>query len=264
MNIQKKVVWITGASSGIGEALAYEFNKRGALIILSSRRENELERVKEACIDAEERVKILPLDLADANSIEEKAEEARNLFGSVDMLINNGGISQRAYAVESSMETIRQVMEVNFFGTVALTKAVLPGMIEQKFGHIVVISSVMGKLGTKHRSAYAASKHSLHGWFDCLRQEMYEHDVHVTLVCPGFVKTNVTVNALTADGDTYNKMDDAQKTAMSAEEFARKLMPKLAKLKEEVYIGGYEILSVYVKRLSPRLLNKILKRTKVT
>lgn len=264
MDIQKKVVWITGASSGIGEALAFEFNKRGALVILSSRREKELKRVKEACVDHEDTVKILPLDLADKDSIPSKVKEALELFGSVDMLINNGGISQRAYAVDSKMETIRQVMEVNFFGTVALTKALLPAMIEQKSGHIVVISSVMGKLGTRHRSAYAASKHSLHGWFDCLRQEMYEHNIHVTLVCPGFVKTNVTVNALTAEGEKYNKMDNAQKSAMSAEEFVRRLLPKLARHKEEVYIGGKEILAVYMKRIYPGLLNKILKRTRVT
>ncbi len=264
MELFKKVVWITGASSGIGEALAYEFNKKGTHLILSSRRIEELTRVKEACIDHVDTVKILPLDLADTGELSGKVQEAISLFGSVDMLINNGGISQRAYAADSNMETIRQLMEVNFFGTIALTKAVLPFMIEQNSGHIVVISSVMGKLGTKHRSAYAASKHALHGWFDCLRQEMYQHNIHVTLVCPGFVKTNITVNALTADGEKYSRMEDAQKKAMNPEEFARKLLPKLAKEKEEVYIGGYEILAVYMKRFFPGILNRILRRVKVT
>lgn len=264
MDLQKKVVWITGASSGIGEALAYEFNKKGTHLILSARRKEELERVKNNCTDAENSVKILQLDLSETETFKKKAEEAAGLFGGVDMLVNNGGISQRAYAVESSMETIRRLMEINFFGSIGLTKAVLPGMIEQQSGHVVVISSVMGKLGTRHRSAYAASKHALHGWFDCLRQEMYEHNIDVTLVCPGFVKTNITVNALTAEGGRYKKMEDAQKNAMTAEEFARKLLPKLARKKEEVYIGGYEILAVYMKRLFPGLLNRILKRAKVT
>ena len=264
MRMEKKVVWITGASSGIGEALAYEFNKKGTHLILSARRTEELERVKNGCINSEETVKILPLDLADADSIPKKAEEALELFGSVDMLINNGGISQRAIAADATMETIRQVMEVNFFGTVALTKAVLPGMIEQKSGHIVVISSVMGKFGTQFRSAYAASKHALHGWFDSLRQEVYQHNVDVTIVCPGYVKTNVTVNALTADGQKFNKMGEGQKKAMSPEEFARKLLPKLAKQKEEVYIGGTEVLAVYLKRWFPGLLNRLLRRVKVT
>lgn len=264
MEFPKNVVWITGASSGIGEALAYEFNKKGTNLILSSRRTDELMRVKEACYNHEDTVKILPLDLSATDKLPDKVQKAVSLFGSVDMLINNGGISQRAYASESSMETIRNLMEVNFFGTIALTKAVLPFMIDQKSGHIVVISSVMGKLVTRHRSAYAASKHALHGWFDCLRQEMYEYNIDVSLVCPGFVKTNITVNALTADGEKYARMEDAQRKAMSAEDFARKLIPKLAKRKEEIYIGGYEIMAVYMKRFFPGTLNKILRRAKVT
>ncbi len=264
MNIQKKVVWITGASSGIGEALAYEFNKKGTRLILSARRTEELERVKSACIDHEKMVKILPLDLAESDTIPGKVEDALELFGSVDMLINNGGISQRAYAVDATMETIRKVMEVNFFGTVQLTKEVLPHMVEQQSGHIVVISSVMGKFGTRHRSVYAASKHALHGWFDSLRQEVYGHQILVTLVCPGYVKTNVTINALTADGQKFDKMGEGQKKAMSPEIFARKLLPKLAKQKEEVYIGGLEISAVYLKRWFPGLLNKLLRRMKVT
>jgi short-subunit dehydrogenase len=264
MDLEKKVVWITGASSGLGEAMAYEFNKKGNRLILSSRREEELQRVRENCHDYEENVRILPLDLMDADSLEGKAEEARGMFGSIDMLINNGGISQRAYAVDSSMETIRKLMEVNFFGSVGLTKAVLPGMIEQKAGHIVVISSVMGKIGTKYRSSYAASKHALHGWFDCLRQEVREHNIDVTLVCPGFVKTNVSKNALTADGTPLNKMGDAHSKAMDPEEFAEKLFPKLARGKDEIYIGGSEILTIYLKRYMPALLNKILQRIKVT
>lgn len=264
MSIETKVVWITGASSGIGEAVAYEFNKKGVRLILSARRIEELERVKSNCVDAEERVRILPLDLTETNIMDQKVKEATELFGSIDMLINNGGISQRANAVDASMETIRKIMEVNFFGTVALTKAVLPGMIDQKTGHIVVISSVMGKIGTKHRSAYAASKHALHGWFDCLRQEMYEHNINVSLVCPGFVQTDITVKALTADGGKFKKMGDGHKKAMSPEEFAQKLLPKLAKNKEEVYIGGAEVLAVYLKRLSPKLLNKVLRKMRVT
>jgi short-subunit dehydrogenase len=148
------------------------------------------------------------------------------------------------------METIRKLMEVNFFGTVGLTKAVLPGMIKQKEGHIVIISSVMGKIGTKYRSSYAASKHALHGWFDCLRQEVLEH--------------NVSKNALTADGTPLNEMGNAHKRAMEPKEFAEKLFPKLARGKEEIYIGGTEILTIYIKRLMPSLLNRILQRTKVT
>jgi dehydrogenase/reductase SDR family protein 7B len=264
MDNQKKVIWITGASSGIGEALAYEFNKKGANLILSARRSKELERVQAACDNSEETVRILPLDLKQTESLQAKTAEALEFFGHIDMLINNGGVSQRAYAVDAKLETVRELMEVNFFGTIALTKAVLPEFIRQKSGHIVVISSVMGKIGTKYRSAYAASKHALHGWFDCLRHEVYEHNIDITLVCPGFVKTNVTVNALNADGEKHKKMESAHKNAMPPEEFAKRLLPKLARQKEEVYIGGSEILAVYMKRLAPKLLNRILRRVKVT
>lgn len=264
MDLPKKVVWITGASSGIGEALVYEFNKKGALVILSARRIEELERVRSNCENSEETVRILPLDLKNQDTFSKKVREAKEFFGTVDMLINNGGISQRAYAIHSTMESIREIMEVNFFGSVALTKELLPTMVEQKSGHIVVMSSVMGKIGTRYRSAYAASKHALHGWFDCLRQEVYDDNIDVTLVCPGYIKTNVSKNALTADGSKYNQMEDGQKKAMLPEEFAKKLLPKLAQKKPEVYIGGTEILSIYVKRISLRLLNKILRRVKVT
>jgi short-subunit dehydrogenase len=262
--MEKKVVWITGASSGIGKALALSLNKKGARVILSARRVEELEKVKSGCINIEETVRILPLDLIETSRMEEKVAEAVKLFGSLDMLINNGGVSQRATAAASTMESIRRLMEVNFFGTVALTKAVLPEFISQKSGQIVVISSVMGKLGTRYRSAYAASKHALHGWFDCLRQEMYDENIDVTLVCPGFVKTNVTINALTADGTKYNEMEEAQKNAMDPDVFAEKMLNQIAKGKEEIYIGGKEILAVYMKRFFPVLLNKILRKSKVT
>ena len=264
MYYNDKVIWITGASSGIGEALAYSLNKKGARLILSARRVDELERVKKNCGGDPESIAVLPLDLADSQSIPAAANEAQKQFGRIDILFNNGGISQRALALEAEMDSVRKLMEVNFFGTIALTKEVVPKMIEKGDGHIVVTSSVMGKIGTKYRSAYAASKHALQGWFDCLRQEVLDSGVHVTLVCPGYVKTEITKHALTADGSTLNEMGDAHKNAMSTQQFVDKLLPKVSAGKEEIYIGGKEIMAVYLKRLSPKLLNKVLMRSKVT
>lgn len=264
MYYQDKVIWITGASSGIGEALVYALNKRGARLILSSRRIEELERVKNNCSGDPDSIAILQLDLADAPSLQQKAEEAEKIFGQVDILFNNGGISQRALALEAELDTVRKLMEINFFGTVALTKAVVPNMIKRGHGHVIVTSSVMGKIGTKYRSAYAASKHALHGWFDCLRQEVVDEKISVTLVCPGFVKTAISKHALTADGSEMNEMGSAHQKAMTAEEFAEKLLPKVSSGQEEIYIGGKEILTIYLKRFAPRLLNKILQRAKVT
>ncbi len=263
MSFQDKVVWITGASSGIGEALTYELNRKGAKVILSSRRKEALQKVQTNCNHPSE-THILPLDLSKTEELPSKAEEAIEKWGAIDYLFNNGGISQRSEAIDTQMDVIRQVMEINFFGTVALTKAVLPSMIEQQSGHIIVTSSVMGKFGTRLRSSYAASKHALHGYFDSLRQEVYDKNINVSLVCPGFIKTNVTKNALEGDGSKHNKMGTGQRNGMPADEFARKLIPKIKRGKEEIYIGGREIWGVYLKRFFPRLLNKLLRNTEVT
>jgi len=259
-----KTIWITGASSGIGEAIAKDFSTLGANLILSARRKPELERVAASCTGESSRIRILTLDLAHPESFSQKTKEAISFFDGIDILINNGGISQRSLILETNMESIRQIMDVNFFGTVALTKAVLPHMIDRNEGYIVVVSSVMGKIGTKYRSAYAASKHALQGWFDCLRQEMYEHNIDVTLVCPGYVRTNITINALTGDGSSFGKMGEAHTNALSAEEFSNRLIPKLRKRQPEIYIGGKEILTVYLKRWFPGLLNRLLRNVKVT
>lgn len=263
MSFENNVVWITGASSGIGEALSYALNKRGADLILSSRREEALREVRSQCVDPDS-VDIIPLDLTETDTLPELADRALSRHGHIDYLFNNGGISQRSLATETDMEVIRKVMEVNFFGTVALTKAVLPSMIERERGHIVVTSSVMGKFGTRLRSTYAASKHALHGWFDCLRQEVYDQNINVTLVCPGYIKTDVTLNALEGDGSRHGEMGKGQEQGMEPERFAEKLLPKILRGKEEVYIGGMELMGVYMKRLAPTLLNKILRNSEVT
>lgn len=264
MPFKNQVIWITGASSGIGEALAYAFHEQGARLILSSRRIVELERVRENCKGNKSDIHVLPLDLTDIKSHTHIAEDAINLYGHVDMLLNNGGVSQRGLAHETQLDVIRQIMEVNFFGSINLTKQILPHMIDKKTGHIVIMSSVMGKFGTRLRSSYSASKHALHGWFDCLRQEIDVHNIDVSIVCPGFVKTNVTFNALLADGTILSKMGTGQMQGMSPEEFSRKLIPKLAKGKKEIYIGGREVIAVYIKRFFPRLLDWILKRVRIT
>jgi short-subunit dehydrogenase len=263
MSFRDKNIWITGASSGIGEALAYELSNRGANLILSSRRKEALMEVKNNC-KTPSKVHIITLDLAETDQLSGKAREALSIFGHIDYLFNNGGISQRSKAIDTKIEVIRKVMEINFFGSVALTKAVLPSMIERQSGHIVVTSSVMGKFGTRLRSSYAASKHALHGYFDSLRQEHYDDNIHISLVCPGYIKTNVTKNALEGDGSKHNKMGKGQENGMPAEEFAKKLIPKILSEKEEIYIGGKEIWGVYLKRFFPRLLNRMLRNAEVT
>lgn len=261
--METKVVWITGASSGIGEALAYAYSKLGAKLIISSRNSDELLRVKANCVNKTE-VHVLPLDLEDNASLPGKADEAVKIFGKIDILINSGGISQRSLAMETNLATEKRFLNINFWGTVTLSKAVLPYMLTQNNGSIVAISSLVGKFGTRYRSSYAASKHALHGYFDSLRIEIDNPNIHIMLACPGFIKTNVTINALTANGSAQGTMDDAQENGMTATVFAEKLIQAISSKKEEVYIGGKEVNGIWLKRFFPKLFSKIIRKAKVT
>jgi short-subunit dehydrogenase len=264
MGFSNKVVWITGASSGIGKALAIELSKLNATLILSSRKITALELVKQACADPL-KVKILELDLEDSKALHQKATAAITLFGGVDILVNNGGISQRSFAKDTNSSVDKRIMDVNYLGTIALTKALLPHFIAKKRGHFVTTTSVVGKIGTPLRSSYAASKHALHGFFDSLRAEVYEDDISVTLVCPGFVTTNVSRNALTGDGSPQETMDKATQNGIAPQHFAKLMAKAIKNKKEEVYIAGFkEKLAVFVKRMFPKLLSKMIRKLSVT
>jgi dehydrogenase/reductase SDR family protein 7B len=262
MQFKDKVVWITGASSGIGEALAYAFSKAGAKLVLSSRREQELNLVKAKCTNSHD-VLVLPLDLVKFETLEEKKNEVLTHFGKIDILINNGGISQRSMAKDTALAVDQTIMDINYFGTVALTKVVLPFMLERKSGHIAVISSLVGKIGSPYRSAYAASKHALHGFFDSLRSEIWRDNIKVTIICPGFIKTNISNNAMTADGKPFGKMNDMISKGLPAGYCAEQILKAIAEEKEEVVIAGKEKVALVLKRLAPTLLSKIIRKAKV-
>ena len=258
----KPVIWITGASSGIGEAAAQKFSTEGYALILSSRNLQELERVKNSCAFPED-IRILPLDLADSGDFDQKVATALSFFGKVDMLLHNGGISQRSLIKDTQLEVDRKLMEVNYFGTVALTKAILPHFIDRQQGHFGVVTSLVGKFGSPYRSSYAGAKHALHGFFDTLRAEHHQDGISVTLICPGFIRTKVSINAVTGDGTPLGEMDQAQDQGMSPEACAKALFRAMKNKKEEVYIGGKETLAVYLKRFLPGLFSKILRSAKV-
>ena len=264
MKLKDKTIWITGASSGIGKALALAFSEIGSNVIISSRNEEELKKVKAESKDPE-KLKILPLDLVDFDSFEKKTKTALSLFNGLDILINNGGISQRSLAADTALEVDKKLFDVNYFGTIGLTKAVLPYFIKNEKGQIVVISSIMGKLGTPLRSAYAGSKHALHGFFDSLRAELYNKNIAVTLICPGYVNTNVSKNALTGDGSKFNKMDEATSKGLDPNDFAQKAIQAIAAKKHEVVISGpRERAAVYLKRFYPKFLAKMIRKVNVT
>lgn len=263
MDLKNKIIWITGASSGIGEALCYQLNQLGAKLIISSRNKEALYRVKNNCKINPLDVHVLPLDLENIDSLKELTNEAIKIFNKIDIIIHSGGVSQRSLALETELSVAQRIMNINFWGTIALSQHLLPSMLSKGSGHIVIISSLVGKFGTKFRSAYSASKHALHGYFDSLRTEI-DPNIKITIVCPGFIKTNVTINALTANGTKQNSMDDAQANGMPAEECAKQIIKAILSGKEEVYIGGKEKYGVLLKRFLPKLFSKIVKKAKVT
>lgn len=263
MEMKNKIVWITGASSGIGEALCYKLNQLGAKLIISSRSSEDLYQVKSRCKVNPLDVHVLPLDLENTSLLKEKADAALKIFGRIDIIIHSGGVSQRSLAMDTGLDVAQKIMNINFWGTVALTQAILPSMISKQSGHIVIISSLVGKFGTKFRSAYSASKHALHGYFDSLRTEI-DPKISISIICPGFIKTSVTINALTADGSKQNSMDDAQANGMPANECALQIIKAIKAGKEEVNIGGKEKYAVLLKRYLPGLFSKIVRNAKVT
>jgi len=259
MSFKNKVVWITGASSGIGKALALEFSKLGAKIVISSRKKESLEAVKNACATPEN-VKIVTLDLEDYTNLGTAVTSAISQFGKIDILLNNGGISQRALAIDTDISVDKRIMDINYMGTMALTKGLLPHFISNNLGHFVSITSITGKVATPQRTSYSASKHALHGFFDSLRSEVFKYNIAVTLVLPGYVNTNLSFNALVGDGSKQNSGDADLAKGLATDVFAKKLIRAVKKQKNEVVIAGVkETLSVYLKRFFPRLLARLVR-----
>ena len=263
MEFKDKVIMITGASSGIGRALAIAFSQEGARIILASRRPEELEKVKQECANPKFH-QVLTLDLTFPDVLVDNVRLMEEQFGRIDILVNNGGITQRSLIKDTSMAVVRKIMETNYFAGVALTKAVLPGMIERKSGNIIFISSLTGKFGTALRSIYASSKHAVLGFADALRAEVWEDGIKVHAIMPGFVRTNASLNALTGDGSKHATMDKTTEKGMSAEECAEGILKAVKAGKEEVIISGKEQIMVYLKRFSPGLFTKVIRKIKVT
>ena len=259
-----QTIWITGASSGIGRALALACHRDGARVILSARRVEALEEVRRACGSAGERVALLPLDLCQPDDLAAKAEAALRQHGAIDVLIHSAGLSQRALVQETDLRVDRTLMEVNFFGPVALTKAVLPAMLARRAGHIVVVSSLLGKFGMRARSGYAASKHALHGYFESLRAEVHQAGIAITLVCPGYVDTDLPLRALTGDGRPHGRRDATHTRGMSAAECAARILEGVRRRRDEVVIGGREAYAVSFKRFFPRLFARAMRSYRPT
>lgn len=258
---QNKVAWITGASSGIGAETALQLNEAGATVILSARNQRGLEDVQRK-LKYPAKSFIVLLDLERPDTFESATKKIIDQFSSIDILVNNGGLSQRGEAHETSMEINRRIMEINYFGNIALTKAVLPFMQAKKSGHIVVISSIAGEFGFFLRSAYSASKHALKGYYESLLLEEEKNNISVTLVYPGKINTEISKSALNASGQAHGVMDHNQETGMSVEKCVRKMLAAVLKKRKSVLIGNKEILAVYIKRYWPWLFWRIIRKQK--
>jgi dehydrogenase/reductase SDR family member 7B len=259
-----RVVWITGASSGIGEALVYEFIRNGAKAIISSNDIKELERVKRQCGERASNVTVVPFDLSETSGIDKTVSEQLQVTGRLDYLLNIGGISQRARIDETPMWLDRKIFEINYFGTIALTKAILPYMIRQKSGYIVATSSISGRFGFPLRSAYSASKQALHGFFETLFLENKKNNIRTSVLIPGRVRTNISYHALDKEGKEHGRMDQGLSGGISPEAAARIIIKGIRRNRREILVGKGELTLLYIRRICPWLFFRIADKLKPT
>ncbi|MEB3753917.1 SDR family oxidoreductase [Acinetobacter sp. MD2(2019)] len=261
--LQDQVVWITGASSGIGQALALVCAAQGAQVILSARREDELKNVLQSLAQPKRHDYVL-MDVTNEAQVLAAHQTVLQKKGRIDWLINNAGVSQRALISETSMQTERKIMEVDYFGQVFLTKTVLPTLLAQGHGKIIFISSVAGLVGTQYRASYAAAKAAIHMWANSLRAEVADQGLAVSVIFPGFVHTNVSLNALNGAGNPQAQQDSAIEQGLDANSFAKRAISAVLAGQDYIVIGGMkEKLGVALSRVAPQLLYKMIRKVKV-
>ena len=253
MDFHGKVVWITGASSGIGEALAKGLAHEGAAVVLSGRREAELQRVARELGSAS---LVLPFEVTDYDALPVLVEDVYNWRGNVDVLINNAGVSQRSLAIETDFAVYRRLMEIDYFAPVRLTQLVVPKMIARRDGLVAVVSSIAGKLGSPMRTGYCAAKHACVGFFDALRAEVEEpYGIRVSVVLPGSVRTAIATNALSADGSARGYSDANIENGMTPERAAEMSVRGLVAEKREILVAeGAELAAVMLRAQDPERL----------
>jgi len=261
-SFEGKIIWVTGASSGIGEALVYELVNSGGIVIASSNCMGELNQVKENCGSLKDNVTIACFDLTDTDNTPSIVKKQVEKHKRIDILINLGGVSQRARIDETPISLDRKIMEINYFGTIVLTKALLPYMINQGSGHVLATSSISGRFGFPLRSAYSASKQALHGFFETLHIENKRYNVRASVIIPGRVRTSISVHALTASGEEHGKMDPGQNKGISPEKAAKKILKGIKKNKREILVGGTELIMLFIRKYFPSVFFKIASRIK--
>ncbi|MBO6574713.1 MAG: SDR family NAD(P)-dependent oxidoreductase [Rhodothermales bacterium] len=254
-----KRIWITGASYGIGEALAVEYAAQGANVVLSARSADRLEETRLRCERPDDHL-VYPLDNLDFDRHEAAVAEVEERFGPIDIMVLNAGIGQRGAELESTLDITRKIMDVNFTGTASLGRHIARHMVRRKAGHIVVTSSVLGRLAIPGSASYSASKFALHGFFEGLRAELYPSNVHVTLVCPGYINTEITLHAVQGDGSKFGVIDHNHTYGMPADVCARKVVRAVKRKKAVFLVGGKETWGVYAAQYLPALTRRLTRR----
>lgn len=260
IDFKNKTVWVIGASSGIGEGLIKQLAQENCNIILSARRENELNNIQNSLKLTAKNSLVLPLDISKSEEFDNKIKQAVSKFSTIDILILNAGIAHKSFAEETLEEVDRRIMEVNFMGNILLTKKVIPVMKKQGAGTIAVTSSILGKIGLPLVSTYCASKQAVTGYYESLRYEVEKYNINVTILSPGFIKTDITKNSLTADGKAFNKDSIAQEKGMDATKCAQKMIQAIKKGKRHQYIGGLETFMPMFSFYFPRIFYFLMKK----
>jgi short-subunit dehydrogenase len=262
--LQQQVIWITGASSGIGQALAIRAAELGASVILSSPDAQGLEQTYQSCQRFSDNHLILPLDVLDEAACEQAYKTILEKYKQLDWLINNAGITHRSTVIETSNQIDDQIFNLDYRAPTRLTRMVLPEWVKRKQGRLVMMSSIVGLVGTQHRASYGAAKAALHLWANSLRSEVAQQGIRVQVVFPGFVKTNITQHALTPSGEAYGKMGDGQANAMSAEQFSALTWNKLLSKRNYIVIGDLkERAAVFISKFAPEIFYKIIAKVEV-
>jgi len=260
MNFGHKVVWIIGASSGIGAGLAKTLAIHGARLIITSRDYAALQSLEEL-VENRTSCTILPADMTDNARLPQVVERAISAYGHIDIVIHSAGVGQRSAAIDTQLSVYQQLMTVNFFGPLAITQYLLPHFKRQGHGHVVAISSMSGLMGFPLRSGYAASKHALKGYFETLQVEHTLNNFYVTIVSPGRIKTGLSLSALTGDGAPYDKMDKGQLNGIPVDECVIRILKAVSRKKKHVIIARSERLLYWLRILIPPAYYRIA-RTK--
>ncbi|WP_194776565.1 SDR family NAD(P)-dependent oxidoreductase [Pararhodonellum marinum] len=261
MKWQDKRIWIVGASSGIGAGLVKALATKEAKLVLSSRRANLMQELADEFPHVD--IKLLAADMEDIEVLPEIAGKAWDFFGGLDYVFFNAGLSLRDPVTLAQIEAEKKIMQVNFWAPVILTKALLPLLLTLPESHLVLTSSLSGKFGVPKLSAYAASKHALHGYFESLRTETHQTGLKIHFAIPGFINTDITFSGIKGDGSPYAKRQESLAQGMDPDICAQKILRQLEKGKEEFAIGGMEKHMVWFHRLFPSLSKKLMRSNPV-